>query len=572
MIEKTVIKEFIHRIFKYKYHHIGAAICSVIYSICILIQPVLLMKIVDYGIAKGDINFILKYIIFYILLLVVECILDYFTSYLYAVIGKNFTRTLRIDLLKHIERLPGSYKADINMGELFTIYDRDIDNVESISSKLLFTTIIQVVTSIFMCSYLLFLQPSLFFLVVIIQPLVFFTQKHFNKRIVKLTEETRICLSNMVKNVNEFFRMLLYGKSLGFSEYFWKKYFNHEREYSLNSIKINKEYSKEMNIINFLNGISTIIIYGIGGLQIIYGNLTIGALITFNQYSQKLFSPIIRIVENTITFKKAKISIYKIMNILNERTEYEVRNGKKSLLSVTKGVSFNNITFSYNGVTSVLDNFSISFPKGAITGIVGESGGGKSTIINLLLRNWTEDSGSIKIDENDINNYTLKSIRENISIVTQEIVLLNDTIYNNLTMLNSKIKKQQVDDILDVIQMSDFIKTLPNGLDTEIGEGGVKLSGGQRQRIAIGRALLRDSKVIIFDEATSSLDNNCQELIMENLYSQFENKVVIIIAHRLSTIKKCDEINVFKNGKIIERGTYKELMAKMGELFRMENK
>lgn len=572
MIEKTVIKEFIHRIFKYKYHHIGAAICSVIYSICILIQPVLLMKIVDYGIAKGDINFILKYIIFYILLLVVECILDYFTSYLYAVIGKNFTRTLRIDLLKHIERLPGSYKADINMGELFTIYDRDIDNVESISSKLLFTTIIQVVTSIFMCSYLLFLQPSLFFLVVIIQPLVFFTQKHFNKRIVKLTEETRICLSNMVKNVNEFFLMLLYGKSLGFSEYFWKKYFNHEREYSLNSIKINKEYSKEMNIINFLNGISTIIIYGIGGLQIIYGNLTIGALITFNQYSQKLFSPIIRIVENTITFKKAKISIYKIMNILNERTEYEVRNGKKSLLSVTKGVSFNNITFSYNGVTSVLDNFSISFPKGAITGIVGESGGGKSTIINLLLRNWTEDSGSIKIDENDINNYTLKSIRENISIVTQEIVLLNDTIYNNLTMLNSKIKKQQVDDILDVIQMSDFIKTLPNGLDTEIGEGGVKLSGGQRQRIAIGRALLRDSKVIIFDEATSSLDNNCQELIMENLYSQFENKVVIIIAHRLSTIKKCDEINVLKNGKIIERGTYKELMAKMGELFRMENK
>ena len=177
-----------------------------------------------------------------------------------------------------------------------------------------------------------------------------------------------------------------------------------------------------------------------------------------------------------------------------------------------------------------------------------------------------------KIDENDINNYTLKSIRENISIVTQEIVLLNDTIYNNLTMLNSKIKKQQVDDILDVIQMSDFIKTLPNGLDTEIGEGGVKLSGGQRQRIAIGRALLRDSKVIIFDEATSSLDNNCQELIMENLYSQFENKVVIIIAHRLSTIKKCDEINVLKNGKIIERGTYKELMAKMGELFRMENK
>jgi len=139
-------------------------------------------------------------------------------------------------------------------------------------------------------------------------------------------------------------------------------------------------------------------------------------------------------------------------------------------------------------------------------------------------------------------------------------------------MLNSKIKKQQVDDILDVIQMSDFIKTLPNGLDTEIGEGGVKLSGGQRQRIAIGRALLRDSKVIIFDEATSSLDNNCQELIMENLYSQFENKVVIIIAHRLSTIKKCDEINVLKNGKIIERGTYKELMAKMGELFRMENK
>lgn len=305
MIEKTVIKEFIHRIFKYKYHHIGAAICSVIYSICILIQPVLLMQIVDYGIAKGDINFILKYIIFYILLLVVECILDYFTSYLYAVIGKNFTRTLRIDLLKHIERLPGSYKADINMGELFTIYDRDIDNVESISSKLLFTTIIQVVTSIFMCSYLLFLQPSLFFLVVIIQPLVFFAQKHFNKRIVKLTEETRICLSNMVKNVNDFFCMLLYGKSLGFSEYFWKKYFNHEREYSLNSIKINKEYSKEMNIINFLNGISTIIIYGIGGLQIIYGNLTIGALITFNQYSQKLFSPIIRIVENTITFKKS---------------------------------------------------------------------------------------------------------------------------------------------------------------------------------------------------------------------------------------------------------------------------
>ncbi|MTN08238.1 ATP-binding cassette domain-containing protein, partial [Turicibacter sanguinis] len=219
----------------------------------------------------------------------------------------------------------------------------------------------------------------------------------------------------------------------------------------------------------------------------------------------------------------------------------------------------------------ILDSINMKFKKGSITAIVGSSGCGKSTLVNLIFRLWDVDEGKILIDNVDIRDYNLQSLRKNISIITQDLLLLDDTILNNLTLENKNISKKYLDDICARVGIYEFIDNLPNKFNTIVGEKGVKLSGGQKQRIAIARALLSDSEIIVFDEATSALDNISQKIILENINDILGNKIVIMIAHRLSTIKNSDKIYVIDKGKVIESGSHEELILNEGVYYKFLN-
>jgi ABC-type multidrug transport system fused ATPase/permease subunit len=231
-------------------------------------------------------------------------------------------------------------------------------------------------------------------------------------------------------------------------------------------------------------------------------------------------------------------------------------------------VFWNKVSFSYSD-EKVIDEITMLFKKGQITALVGSSGCGKSTIVNLLYRLWDADSGKIMIGDYDIRDYNLKSLRKNISIVTQDILLFDDSIKNNLILGNKEIDIDEIIKICKMVEIYEFIKQLPDGLDTIIGERGVKLSGGQRQRIAIARAIFCPSKIIIMDEATSALDNISQKSILDNIRMYLNNKVTIVIAHRLITIQDADKIYVIEGGKVIEEGTHKELLSNKNIYFKL---
>lgn len=220
-----------------------------------------------------------------------------------------------------------------------------------------------------------------------------------------------------------------------------------------------------------------------------------------------------------------------------------------------------NVNFSYSN-NKILKNINYKFRPGKVYALVGATGCGKSTIINLLYRLWDVESGEITINDKNIKEYNLYSLRKNIAIVSQNTFLFDDTIENNLTLNNNRIKKEDYIETCKRIGIDEFISKLPDGYQTQVGENGVKLSGGQRQRIAIARMILQSKDILIFDEATSALDNITQEYILDNLRQYYENRIVIMIAHRLSTIRKADEIVVLNQGKIVEIGNHESLMQK----------
>lgn len=221
--------------------------------------------------------------------------------------------------------------------------------------------------------------------------------------------------------------------------------------------------------------------------------------------------------------------------------------------------------------TKALDNISFNIHEGKITCILGTNGVGKSTILKAISGLVKLDKGEILIDGESIKKYNLKSFRKNISIISQDLLLLDDSIFNNLTLGRNKISLQKVEDVCNNVGLLEYINGLEDGFNTNIGENGTKLSGGQKQRIAIARAILNDTKVIIFDEATSSLDNISQKVILQNIKPFLKNKVVIIVAHRLSTIKDADNIYIMNNGEVIEEGSHDELLLNKGAYFSMLN-
>ena len=304
------------------------------------------------------------------------------------------------------------------------------------------------------------------------------------------------------------------------------------------------------------------------------GDFTLGSLIAFQNYAGMLIGPCISIVNANNRIQQAKVSIERVYSILDEEPVIdEDQNMLEGLRADNiKEISVENVKFGYENDESekkyILNNVSMKFKRGDISAIVGESGCGKSTLSKLMYRLWDVDDGSIKIDERDIRNIKLMSLRKCISVVSQEIVIFDSTIRNNIS-LGKKIPEDEILRVCSLAGLDDFISSLEACLDTEIGEKGIKISGGQKQRISIARAMLCDSPIIIFDEATSALDNVSQDIIMDSIKKNLEDRIVIVIAHRLSTIKDVDKIFVMSNGKIAESGNHEELISKKGIYYKL---
>ncbi|MCT4508891.1 MAG: ABC transporter ATP-binding protein/permease [Tepidibacter sp.] len=564
MNDKKTLRRFIKILFKKnKFISFIAFIIMLLVSTLNLLIPQLTKNILDDAIKFSKINLLIKLIIIYASISILLPLLDIILQYIYSKMKKKVGISLKIKILKHLSKLSGDYYTNIKTGNILSIIEQDTYIIENFGADIVFSLIVDMFTAIIALFFLLKMQFDLLLLVIGIQLLLIVSQSKFTKIIAIKTEEIRNyagTISNIVQEYVSNIMNIVISKSIF---RFFENYIREEKNLIKKCIKLDVIISSNIGIANMLRNLIRISIYGYGGFKIINKQMTIGELIAYQQYTDMLIYPSIRIIRSNTTMQQSLASIKRIFSILDEPITISQNNkGNRCLNDFTGNIQFNKVDFSYEQNIKTIDNIDMQFQKGQVTALVGSSGCGKSTIANLLFRLWDIDRGNIYIDNIPLENYNLRSIRSNISLVTQDVLLFDDSILNNLTLGNKSIDIKEVECVCEKVNIYDFICSLPNKFDTIVGEKGVKLSGGQKQRIYIARALLSNSKIIILDESTSALDNLSQKDILENIRQYLKNRTTIIIAHRLSTIKSADIIYVLNDGKVMEKGNHEELIRK----------
>ncbi|MGF7397455.1 ABC transporter ATP-binding protein [Thermoanaerobacterium thermosaccharolyticum] len=564
-------KKNIRRFIKILLRHNKLGLCVAFFimltvSILGLLQPQLTKMILDDAIKNSNIELLIKLATIYGAISILSSLLNVILQYMNSKMKKRVSINLKIKLLKHIPKLSGDYFTNIKTGNILSMVENDIYTIESFGVDILFSVIVDTFTAIMALFFLIKMQSSLLILVIVLQILLIFSQSKFNKIISRKTLEIRNDAGNISNIIEEYISNIMNVVITKSIFKFFKNYLKKEKDIINKFIKLDVIISGNGAIGSSLGGLITAFIYGYGGYKIINREMTFGELIAFQQYIGMLIGPCLRIIRSNTMIQRSVASINRVFNIVDEPISIKQDNKGYRCDNFKGDISFNDVSFSYKDNNKILDKISLKFENGKVTALVGASGCGKSTIAKLVYRLWDVDEGNITIDDVPINEYNLKHIRSKISIVTQDLLLFDDTILNNLT-LNRNIDRDYVDQICKEVDIYDFITNLPQEFETIVGEKGVKLSGGQKQRIAIARAILSDSKIVIFDEATSALDSLSQKHISENIDKYLKDKTVVKIAHRLSTIKDADTIYVIDKGKVVEEGNFEELVEKGGYFY-----
>ncbi|HEX9059612.1 MAG TPA: ABC transporter ATP-binding protein, partial [Clostridia bacterium] len=541
------LKRFGKMVFKYKRYHLVAMLFMIIDALLSLALPFLTMKIIDEAMKSKDVIFLIKVILLYLAASVIQNISQILSDYVYSRIGKRIIFDLKLKILDHLSKLSGKYFTGMKTGELITVLDGDVFLVEDVATTMLFSILSEILTSIVMFVFLTRLQFDLLVITVLLQIIMLIIQLQFTKMISRRIQHIRKTLGDLSNIVQEFLSGIMHIITLNGRKKFFTQFISVGKSYVQQGIKLETTMSISMVSISLISTLVTVGILGYGGYKVIIGSMTIGGLMAFNMYSQRLLVPVIRIAQSNTKLQQGLVSIERIFTILDEPIDIEHKNTSFKPDNIFGEITFKEVYFSYKNDHRILSNINLTFEPHKTTAVVGASGSGKSTLSKLILRLWDVDEGQILLDNRDIKGYNLKFLRKNICVVSQEVFLFNDTILNNLLLESRSAKMETVIDALKKAEIYDFILSLPEQFETIVGERGVKLSGGQKQRIAIARAIITNSPIIIFDEATSSLDNISEKNVLSNLKSFFKDKTIIIIAHRLSTVRDADIIYVLNN-------------------------
>ncbi len=468
---------------------------------------------------------------------------------------------IRLKLFEHIQKLSFSFFHKKETGYLMSRISGDVNAVQGLLADTLVSFGQNTLTFIAGIACTIYIHPKLAFICFAILPLYLLSLQVFNKRIRGMSHDVRERYALVQKDLQE----LLSGISI-------IKAFTGERRSTLRLLKSVKDAIRRevrLDITAALASISSVLIssagpivliwYGCG--EIIRGSLTIGGLIAFNSFIRYLFGPTRSLFNLNIGIQRSLAACERIFEIMDIAPE---REGRRDIKIREGRVVFENVSFSYDGKERVLENISFEANPGEICAIVGRSGVGKTTLVSLIPRFYEPKEGRILIDGEDISDVSLKRLRKNIGIVAQETFLFSDTIKENIRFGNPVAKDREIEEAARLAYCDEFIKTLPDSYETSVGERGVNLSGGERQRISIARAILKNPKILILDEATSNLDSESEKNIQQALEPLTRTRTSFVIAHRLSTIINADKLLVLENGKIIEVGTHKELYEKNG--------
>lgn len=549
---------------KYRLQFFIGTFSAILLSLASVAKPVLLEKIVNIYFKNKDEEGILYFSLLMVVFLIAEVLLQFVFIYKVNWLGQHIIKDIRVQLNNHMLQFKMSYFDNSSVGKLVTRLVSDTETIAQFFGQGLFMIISDLLKMFVVAIVMLWMNWRMALIAFIVLPVLIYATKIFQIAIKSAFQEVRI----QVANLNGFVQERVTGMKI-------VQLFNHEKVEYDKFVKINDLHKKAnirtvwyysifFPIAEILSSISVGLLVWYGGLDIVNSGTTeIGQIIAFIMMAQMLFRPLNQIADKFNTLQMGMVAGDRVFEVLDTKDQI-VESGNMEAKNFKGDISFRNVHFSYNAGEEVLKGISFDVKAGETVAIVGATGAGKSTIINLINRFYEINKGEICIDNQNILQYTLPSLRNQIAVVLQDVFLFSDSIFNNIVLSDDSITLEQVIDAAKEIGIHEFIMSLPNNYHYNVRERGGMLSTGQRQLIAFLRAYVSKPSILILDEATSSIDSYSEKLIQEATDKITRHQTSIIIAHRLTTVKKANRIIVMDKGKIMEQGSHLELLEKNG--------
>ncbi len=566
-----MLKEFIKYYKPYKRLFILDLLAAFTVALCDLVYPMITRSIMDDVVPSKDSRMLIVFAITLLVIFIIKAALNYFMQYWGHVVGVRMQADMRSDVFTHLQRLPNSYFNDNKSGVIMSRIINDLMEISELAHhgpEDLFVSLVMLVGSFFI---LLGINVELTLIVFAILPIILFYAISQRKKMSRAFKETRVKTGDVNATLENSIAGMKVTKSFGTQNEELEKFnksnniFKHARE---SAYKVMAHYFSGMFL---LIDILELIVLIIAGYFTYMNTITLGDFAAYLLYVKMFIQPIRKLINFTEQYQNGMTGFERFSEIINEEIEKEKENPIE-IKNIKGNIEIENISFTYEDNNEILNNLSLSVEAGKSVALVGPSGGGKTTLCNLIPRFFDFNEGDIKIDGISIKDVSLDSLRKNIGVVAQDVFLFTGTVKDNIVIGKSDATDTEIVDACKKARIHDFIMTLPEKYDTYIGERGVKLSGGQKQRVSIARIFLKNPPIMILDEATSALDNVTEYEIQKSLEELSSDRTSLVVAHRLSTIKNADEIIVLTDKGIEERGTHEELIKKGGVYSKLHRK
>jgi subfamily B ATP-binding cassette protein MsbA len=545
-----------------------AMICMVFVSLLEGGQAYLVKPALDDVFINKDAKklFLLPFVI--VILFLLKGIFNYVQAYLMNFVGLRVVANLRAKLYDHLQTLSLSFFTKTSTGILISRITNDVNLIQGSVSNVI-TGLLKDIFTIFALLGVVFYQNwKLAIIALIVFPLAIIPIKEFGKRLRKFSRRSQEQMGSITTFLHETITGNRIVKAYNMEEYEKRRFAQENDRFFMTVFKRAKIRALSHPLMELIGGVGAAFVIWVGGYSVIRGETTPGTFFSFMAALFMLYNPIRDLNKVNLEIQEGLAAAARVYELLDIFPDIKDEPGALPLLPISKGIDFQNVTFKYDG-EPVLRNISFQVRTGEVVAIVGMSGAGKTSLVNLLPRFYDIEEGHILFDGCDIRKVTIHSLRDQIGLVTQQTILFNDTVRNNIAYGSQGRTDQEMIEAAKAANAHDFIVRLSQGYDTRIGEQGVKLSGGERQRLSIARALLKNAPILILDEATSSLDSDSETEVQKALDRLMENRTVFVIAHRLSTIRNAHRILVLSSGELVEEGNHDKLMARQGEYRRL---
>lgn len=571
------IKRYLQFVKPYRLQIIGTIIIGIIKFAIPLLIPLLLKYVIDDVVNEPSLNkdekisHLLSIMgVMTVIFVVMRPPIEYYRQYFAQWTSNKILFDIRGQLFAHLQKLSLKYYSNTRAGEVISRVINDVEQTKNFILTGLMNLWLDGVTILITIAIMFTMNVKLTIVSIILLPFYALSVSYFFGNLRSLTRERSQALAGVQSFLHERVQGISVIKSFATEDHEQKHFHKYNQKFLQKAVDHTKWNAKAFAVVNTITDISPLFVIAYSGYQVINGELSLGAMIAFFAYIERLYNPLRRMVNSSTTLTQSIASMDRVFELIDEKYDIVDRENALPCTNVKGEIEFQAVNFAYNeGEDSVLKDVSLKIEQGQTIAFVGMSGGGKSSLISLIPRFYDVTDGRILLDQADIRDFQVRTLRDKIGMVLQENILFSDSIKENIMIGKPDATEEEVIAAAKAANAHDFIMQLPEGYDTKVGERGVKLSGGQKQRVAIARVFLKNPPILILDEATSALDLESEQSIQEAIEELAKERTTLIVAHRLSTITHADRIVLLEHGRIVEDGSHDALMKQKGHYYNL---